>query len=256
MKKFIISILSFFAITIGQETGAQYLIITHDNFYDAALPLAEWKHKKGMSTKIVKLSEIGADSAAIRNYIVNAYNTWQIKPEYLLLVGAPNLLPFPIVSNIYSDNYYTNMDGDIYNEILSGRLTVHDTIEAQTVVNKILAYERTPFKQDSLWFKKACLIVKLDYDPPDDSIYWSDLHYAAGLMVNNGFVKIDTLCDSLGDNKDTVINVVNDGRSIVMFRGTAVNNWPYPFDVNPDLTQNGAKLPIVLSITCKNIGNN
>lgn len=255
MRRFIIFILSFLVIAIGQETGARYLIITHDNFYDAALPLAKWKHKKGMSTKIVKLSEIGSDSAAIRNYIVNAYYSWQIRPEYLLLVGAPNFLPFPRVNSTYSDNFYTNIQGDIYNEILSGRLTVHDVIEAQTVVYKILAYERTPFKQDSLWFKKACLIVKLDYyDPADDSIYWSDLHYAAGLMVNNGFVEIDTLCDSLGDNKDTVINAVNEGRSIVMFRGSGFNNWPPPFDVNPDLTQNGAKLPVVLSITCQTIG--
>ena len=241
------------AISTGQQTGAQYLIITHDNFYDAVTPLAVWKTRKGMKSKLIKFSEIGSDSTAIRNYVVNAYNTWNIPPEYLLLVGAPNFIPFPRVNDIFSDNYYTNIEGDVYNEILSGRLTVHDTIEAQTVITKILQYERTPYADDSLWFKKACLIVSLDYDP-DDSIYWSDAHYAAGLMVTAGFVEIDTFADTLGHNADSIINVVNDGRSIVMFRGTAFNHWPDPFNVNPDQTQNGAKLPIVLSITCQTIG--
>jgi len=43
----------------AQEVGARYLIITHDNYYEALQPLAEWKTQKGMKAKIVKLSEIG-----------------------------------------------------------------------------------------------------------------------------------------------------------------------------------------------------
>ncbi|MCK4251377.1 hypothetical protein KAX97_08005, partial [candidate division WOR-3 bacterium] len=142
MKKFLVILLISYAICFAQETGARYLIITHDNFYDAIQPLADWKHKKGMRTKVVKLSETGSSASQIKDYIEDAYNNWQIPPEFLLLVGAPNYLPLPQISNIYTDNYYTNMDADIYNEILSGRLTVHNTTETQTVVNKILLYER------------------------------------------------------------------------------------------------------------------
>ncbi len=257
MKGFIVLMLVILGSLHAQEFGARYLIITHDNFYNAVLPLVEWKQKKGMKSTIVRLSEIGADSVAIRNYVINAYNNWDPRPEYLLLVGAPNYLPFPEVNYVYTDNYYTNLEGDIYNEILSGRLTVHSITEAQTVVNKILLYERSPYKPvDTLtteWFKKACLILKCDFDP-SDSIYWSDIHYAAGLMVSGDFVKIDTFSDTAGYNKDSVMNAVNNGRSIVMFRGSAANNWPPPFDVDANLLSNGAKLPIVLSITCVTIG--
>ncbi|MGB7054653.1 MAG: C25 family cysteine peptidase, partial [bacterium] len=126
MKRTLIFLAALCTIVIAQESGARYLIITHDSFYDDILPLAEWKHKKGMKTKITRLSETGSSSAEIRNYILNAYNTWQTRPEFLLLVGAPNFIPFPYVSGTISDNYYTNMDGDIFNEILSGRLTVHN----------------------------------------------------------------------------------------------------------------------------------
>jgi hypothetical protein len=254
MKKPVILILALLVISFGQENGAKYLIITYDSFYDIVLPLAEWKYKKGMKSKVVKYSEVGSSQYGIRNYIIDAYNNWDIQPEYLLLVGAPNLIPFPQVSGTYSDNYYTNIEGDIYNEILSGRLTVHNTTEAQTVINKILAYERNPNRADTLWFKKACLIVNIDYDPPDDSIYWSDLHYAAGLMSMHRFVKIDTMCDTLGHTGYSVINAVNEGRSIVMYRGVGVNNWSSPFNINPDQAQNGTKLPVVLSITCRTIG--
>jgi hypothetical protein len=254
MKKILIALVIFCTTSFAQETGARYLIITHDNYYNYIQPLAQWKHKKGMRTKVVKLSQIGSSASQIKTYITTAYNNWQIPPEFLLLVGAPNYLPFPYVSGTYSDNYYTNVQGDLYNEILSGRLTVHNATEAQTVVNKILCYERTPDIEDPLWFKKACLIVNMDYDPHDDSIYWSDLHHAAGLMVDNGFVEIDSLSDMYGHNTTSVINAVNNGRSIVMYRGVGFNNWSYPFGVNPDQTQNGAKLPIVLSTTCRTIG--
>ena len=241
------------AYTYGQEIGARYLIITHDNFYDAVQPLAQWKHKKGLRTKVVKLSEIGSSSYQIRNYVTNAYNSWQIPPEYLLLVGAPTYLPFPQIGWTFTDNYYTNITGDIYNEILSGRLTVHNTTEAQTVVNKILAYERTSDTADPFWFTGACLIARLGWDQ-DDSIYWSDTYHAADLMINYGYTTIDTLSNYYGHNTSHVISAVNSGRSIVMYRGTGLNNWYNPFAVNPDLTQNGSKLPIVLSFTCRTIG--
>jgi hypothetical protein len=251
MRKYIFLLLIIFGVGIAQEVGARYLIVTHDNFYSAVQPLAEWKHSKGMRTKVVKLSEIGSTSSQIKSYIQSAYNTWQVKPEFLLLVGAPNYLPW---GSYNSDNNYTNMDSDIYNEILSGRLTVHDATEAQTVVNKILLYEKTPDVSDSLWFINACLIVREDYQYYDDSIYWNNINHAKNLMRSYGYDVIDTLSRSAGDNAYDVLSSVNMGRGFVLYRGSATNNWYNPFAVNPTQVQNGTKLPIVLSITCGTIG--
>ncbi|MGB3341604.1 MAG: C25 family cysteine peptidase [bacterium] len=239
---------------IAQQTGARYLVITHDDFYDAIQPLVQWKHNKGVKTKTVKLSEIGSSSAQIKSYVENAYNTWDITPEFLLLVGAPNYLPLPTISGVYTDNYYTNMDGDIYNEILPGRLTVRSANEAETVVNKMLLYEKNPDLTDSLWFINACLIVRDDYDTYDDSIYWDDVKYARSLMQSYEYNDIDTLSRAAGNNANDVVQAVNNGRAFVLYRGQGVNNWWSPFDVNPDATSNGNKLPIVLSITCRTIG--
>jgi hypothetical protein len=264
MKRCLLLLIISCTVIFSQETGARYLIITHDSFYDAIQTFALWKHRKGLLTKVVKLSEIGSTTTQIHNYVENAYDTWPIRPEFLLLVGAPNYLPFYLYGSgwdqCFSDNYYTNMDSDIYNEILSGRLTVHSTAEAQTVVNKILLYEKTPDLTDSLWFINACLIVNEDYwtypPPPygDDSIYWSDIRHAKSHMLAHGYNTIDTLSDLLGNSASTVISRVNQGRSFVLYRGVGTNNWYYPFAVEPNQTQNGAKLPIVLSITCGTLG--
>ncbi len=254
MQRIIVLLLVLCSIFLAQESGARYLIITHDNFYDDILPLAEWKYRKGMRPKIAKLSEIGADSQSIKNYIVNAYNTWEIRPEFLLLVGAPNYIPFPVINGWHTDNYYTNINTtDIYNEILSGRLTVHNTYELQTVVNKMLLYERTPYTEDSLWFKKACLILRNDYDP-GDTLYWGDLHHAKNLMLAAGYDTVDTLASELGNIGYDVLVRVNSGRGFVMYRGQGLNNWWSPFNIDPNSTANGAKLPIVSSFTCCMLG--
>ncbi|MEO0227959.1 MAG: C25 family cysteine peptidase [candidate division WOR-3 bacterium] len=250
MKKFLLFFVFLISAGFSQEIGARYLIITNDAFYEAILPFAQWKHKMGYKTKIVRVpSELAQNATAIRNYIVNAYNTWQIRPEFILFAGAPNYIPWSISTSPYGDNNYTNMDGDIYNEILSGRLNVHSVSEAQTVVAKMLRYERYPDISDPLWFKKGCLIVR-DIQDDDSITYRLDAEYVASHMVNNGYVKVDTFFASRGANATSVVNATNEGRGFVVYRGSATNNWYNPFAVNPDGLTNGNKLPIVISATC------
>ncbi len=91
-KKFIINY-DFISPKSFKGDG-QYLIITADDFYDAVLPLAEWKQEKGIQVTVTRLSEIApGDSAAIHDYIKDAYNNWTVPPEYVLLVGDTGILP-------------------------------------------------------------------------------------------------------------------------------------------------------------------
>lgn len=245
-----------------QTTGARYLIITHDSYSDAIKPLADWKTQKGYKAKIVTLSEIGgSDSVRIRNYIVHAYESWQIKPEYLLIVGNKDQIPFPyywwgqVARESYSDNYYTNVSGDFRNEMLPGRIWVYDTNQAKTVVAKILNYEKNPYCDDSLWFRKGSTIVVEDLYPPfADSVYWADARYAKNLMQNAGFVQIDTFSRLLGDNDSDVINAWNNGRSYILYRGIGYRTWLTPFqNIDTSRMSNGFKMPIIISATCATI---
>jgi hypothetical protein len=231
--------------------GARYLIITHDDFYEAVLPLAEWKTQKGMLARVVKTSEIGSSQYQIKNFISDAYNNWEIPPEYVLLVGDQYHIPFPSSLN---DHYYAMIDGDVFDDVMIGRFPAANLSQVQTMVAKVLGYEKDPYMEDTLWFRKGTTIVREDGQYVSDSIYWSDAHYAAGLMVNAGYVHVDSFSSFGGNNAQDVINAINDGRTFVLYRGQGVGYWWSPFAVYPSSTNNGFKLPVVVSATCATLG--
>ncbi|MBS4015243.1 MAG: T9SS type A sorting domain-containing protein [Candidatus Latescibacteria bacterium] len=241
----------FIIINLCFAQGAKYLIITHDNFYNAIQPLARWKHKKGMPTKVVKLSEIGATPTSIsviKNYIVNAYNTWTPRPEYVLLVGNGTYLRAE--SNLY-DDYYGNVTGDMRMEISIGRFPVGTALQCSINVAKTLGYERTPYLTDTTWYRKSTTIVREDGTTHPDTVYWNDARYAHSCWINASYTNIDSLSRLRGSNSTSVTNAINNGRTFVLYRGTATTTWYNPFQqVNPNNMTNGFKLPIIVSATC------
>jgi hypothetical protein len=247
-----------FCTTVSAQTGARYLIITPDYFYSTLRPLVDWKYRKGMKPAVYRTSQIGSDSASIRNFIMSCYYNWDIQPEYVVLIGHAGYIPMNYYQygsyHYYTDNYYTNMDGDFYNEILPGRISVADTNELKTVISKIFAYERRPYLDDTTWFLKGCAIANCDGE--DDSIYLHCMRYAESLAVHNGFLHVDTLCDYYGHNQSHIISSINDGRNFVLYRGNANIYWYDPFNVDPYSTANGERLPIVISATCRTVSPN
>lgn len=133
------------------EPGAEYVIITADSLYSNVLALQNHKINKGLSVKTVKLSEIGPNPGAddIRNYLINAYNTWPVRPVYVLLVGDSDTIPvFTGQYNRPTDLYYSTLDPtspegypEYYPDVFLGRLPVQTGAEADIVVNKIITYE-------------------------------------------------------------------------------------------------------------------
>ncbi|MBN1755734.1 T9SS type A sorting domain-containing protein [bacterium] len=240
-------------------TGARYLIITPDTYADEIQPLAEWKHKKGMQCRIVTLSEVGgSDTASIHNYIRNAYNNWEVRPEFLLLVGNGPALPYKYgcctsYGGYYGDWYYANIDADIEAEIYVGRFSSETSGDVTIQVNKTLGYERTPLMSETNWYLKGTVIVRYDGDW-DDTIYVNDINFAASQMRSYGYTHIDTF-NSSDDDRADVEAAVQNGRTFVLFRGQGTSNWWNPFNVIYDNTNNGYKLPIVISPTCHMINS-
>ena len=235
-------------------SGARYLIIAPDAYYDALLPLAQWKTQKGMLAKIARLSETGYTASEIKAYIQNAYNTWDPRPEYVFLVGNGDSIPFVTVSGVRSDCYYGNMDDDIYDEIIPGRFPAFNVSEVENYVNKVLNYEKNPYTGDMNWFLKATQMVEVDYDD-DDSIYWGDVMHAESLMYKAGFIHVDMFSDSAGYSASDVYAAIEDGRSFINFRGQSVCHWWSPFTVDPYSTNPGLKLPVVVSPTCSQVSS-
>jgi hypothetical protein len=242
-------ILVFAAMALA-ENGARYLVITHDNFYGAVQPLAQWKTQKGMSAKVVKTSEIGSNPSNIQNYIRNAYNNWPIRPEYVLIVGAPS---YVAASRSGTDDGYGDMSGNLEVELPVGRFFCTAPAECSTMVTKSLAYEKTPFAGgDSTWMLRGTTIVR--EDNPPDQYYQTDSRYIRGLWSAAGFLQTESLISTAGHNSTNVRNAINAGRGFVTHRGQCVANWWSPFDqVQPSTLSNGAKLPIVVSGSCQTL---
>ncbi|MEO0114049.1 MAG: C25 family cysteine peptidase [candidate division WOR-3 bacterium] len=231
------------------QTGARYLVIAHDTFVDAIRPLVEWKTKKGVKAVCVPLSQIGATPDQIKSYIQNAYNNWNPQPEYVLLVGSPNLLPS--YNNAF-DDYYADMTGNYQIELCIGRFPCPTVAKCSVMVAKTIGYEKSETMHDSTWFIKGTTIVREDVPP--DPYYQSDCRYIRNLWLNYGnYIHVDSFLSTQGHNQDSVINAINNGRAFVVFRGQSVGSWYWPFNVNPNLTNNGYKLPIVVSGTCATI---
>ncbi|MEO0125706.1 MAG: C25 family cysteine peptidase [candidate division WOR-3 bacterium] len=244
MKRFLILFLFLWAYS---QEGARYLIISHENFIPAITPLAEWKIKKGLPTKIVPLSVTGRTPDSIRNYILNAYNTWPIKPEYILLVGSGNYLRS---YNSRYDDYYGNMTGDYKEELSVGRFSCNTPRQCSVMVLKSITYEKNPYLSgDSSWFLKGTTVVR--EDNPPDPYYQADARYIRNLVLSYGFIQTDSFINLQGHNANNVIAAVNEGRSFVVYRGQGVSNWWSPFACNPDLCRNLNKLPIIISATCQ-----
>jgi hypothetical protein len=235
--------------SVFAQTGAKYLAIAHDNFVNAVKPLIEWKTKKGVPAVCVPLSVTGSTPTQIKSYIQNAYDTWNPRPEFILLVGSPDLLPAYSSGYNYYDGYYADMTGDYEMELSIGRFHCATLVQCSLMVAKTIGYEKSETMHDSAWFSKGTTIV--GEDNPPDPYYQADTRYIRNFWQRTAFyTQIDSFISTQGNNATDVINAINDGRAFVVYRGQSVSYWWGQFDVDPDLTNNGYKLPIVVSGTC------
>lgn len=143
-----------------RDTGCEYLIITPDNpdFIALADSIKLFRNQQGILTDVVTVSECGGNNQnAIRSYLQNAYNNWDIPVSAVLLLGDHNddgtkgIVSYTMNNhpgsgyNPYiSDNKYGDVNGDHLPEIVLGRITGRNYEEMYHMINKDLQFERHP----------------------------------------------------------------------------------------------------------------
>lgn len=152
----------------------EYLIITCDSLKESFRPLAEWKRKKGVPSKIITTEEIDQQyegsnkKAKIKSCINDIHLNNGI--QFVLLGGDVNIIPtqrcYVSVSSdeeqIPADIYYAcaddlNWDTDgngkageisdsvnIVPNLFVTRLPVRNSKETDTIINRIIEYEKSP----------------------------------------------------------------------------------------------------------------
>lgn len=240
--------------------GADYLIVTPDQFYESILPLAQNKELKGLTTAIVNLSTIGVSPSAdnISDYIQNAYDTWDPVPTYVLLVGDTDFLPVhyknqhPYYTSqlVASDLYYSTVDGsDYFPDLFVGRLPVQTNDELDIIVDKIVNYEENIDPADT-WRNKVLLAA---YEQ-SGRFFINTSEQIRQYLETEGFI-----CDTVytggsytGTTAD-IINCINEGTFLVNHRNHGdVDGWSNPrFDISDiNSLTNGDMLPVMFSINC------
>lgn len=153
----------------AEGRGADWVVISHGDFLDAAQRLADWRSQDDrfgvpMQTAVVDVQDIYdtfsgglVDPMAIRSFAKHAAEHWSPSPVYVLLVGDAsydykngsgtshtNWMPAYQDGISMYDEWYVRLDTDILPELAIGRLAVQTSAEADAVVDKIIRYEREP----------------------------------------------------------------------------------------------------------------
>jgi len=136
----------------SRDTEYEYVIICPDDptFTTWAEVIKDFRIEQGIDTGVVTLTETGATTTDIENWINNAYDNWTTKPVAILLLGdyVSSGGTTGVTSPIYnsycvSDNIYGDRDGDMLPEIVMARMTA-DASNIETLVMKAINYETSP----------------------------------------------------------------------------------------------------------------
>jgi hypothetical protein len=227
-----------------------YLIITHQEFYQALADLVKWKTHKGFQVTVAQVPEIGSTQEEIKAYIQDAYQNWTVPPTYLLLVGDAEYLPTwtGTYSLTATDLDYVQMDADDFADIFRGRLPAKNLGDAEAMVHKIMYYEN-PTSSDLDWMQKACFVAASDMD----NLATKTHDYVMMNYLKPRGMMCDTIWQSLGGSESMISSSCNEGRAILCYSGHgSENGWSSVPFTQPDVRNlaNPGKYPLILSHAC------
>lgn len=146
--------------------GAEYVIITPNN--DAWAPYAEqlkeFRMKQGILTEVYRIDEMPATTTAqMKTWFHDAYDTWEIAPVAVLLLGDHNTnmaqgIPAETTSHPYNgscitDNFYADAAGnDNLPDMVFSRLVAQNASELPVFVGKQIEYEYTNPNMDPSFY--------------------------------------------------------------------------------------------------------
>ncbi len=231
-----------------------YLVICPNNsgVTTRLQPLLEWRERKGMPVYLATTAETGSSKEQIKSFIQNAYNTWPIPPEHVVLVGDANgsyQIPtwFENQSGYWGegDHPYTQLEGgDVLADVHLGRLSISSLNDLEIIVGKSVGYESTPhIGSDTEWYTRACLVG----DPGSSG--WSTVEVQRWIktrLLDLGYTDIDTIFG--GSFVTQMRNALNLGDTIFSYRGwLGMSGWS---NSNTNQLTNGWEMPFCVIITC------
>jgi len=212
--------------------------------------LMDWKKRVGFDVQYVSSSNIVNNRNNLKDYIQEAYETWENPPVHVNIVGdATGSYDIPTWTESYSgysgegDMPYSTLEGgDVYPEVFIGRISFSSSSHLNTIISKTLNYESNPYMNEN-WFQRACLVG--DPNTSGISCVITNEHINEILDLS-GFEEVNTIYS--GSFPSQMVSGINDGVSFFNYRGYyGVSGFG---SNNVNSLSNGFMLPVATVITC------
>jgi len=180
--------LTYFSELRASTTRVDYLIISPNEFIPALKPLVDWRSQQGLNVKVVDLQDVYDQfnygiphPIGIKNFIRTTFQTWEIAPTYVLVVGdghwdlkntltdlknyfPPNFVWVdPTQGEIDSlSDLVAVVGNDPLPDALIGRFPVNSIEELNSIITKTIAFEQS----QGDWLKSLSFVA--------DNYYLSD----------------------------------------------------------------------------------
>lgn len=212
--------------------------------------LFDWKRRIGYEVNYISSSNVVNNKNNLKNYIENAYETWENPPEYVTIIGdAEGSYDIPTWNESWSGYYgegdhpYSQLEGnDQYPEVFLGRISFDTQSHLTTQISKLLNYESSPYMGEN-WFTRACLTGDASTSGISCVITNEHIHEILDLV---GFDDVNTIYSGSFPNQMT--SAITQGISFFNYRGYYGVSGFESDDVNN--TSNGFMLPVATVITC------
>ncbi|MBR5784219.1 MAG: T9SS type A sorting domain-containing protein, partial [Bacteroidales bacterium] len=229
---------NIFASMAEQSVPMKYVVVARDSFREALQPFIEWKTQQGFEM-IEYYPPYDYNRDSIRSYLARLYNSrtpLNPAPTFLLIVGdVEHIQSFigrykiPGGATHATDLYYAEYTGDIYPELLYGRMSVTNVDELANVVRKTIEYEQYNMSDKSN-LDKALLVAGRETRAPAPTVTNGQLNYLKSELVE--WFGMDTTCfynPASYDNKDNILSHLSSNPGFVSYSGhCTAAGWMYP----------------------------
>jgi hypothetical protein len=255
--------------TLNKGEVANFVIITYKDFAQSLQPFVALKQSQGYKVAVVDVENIydefsyGVHSPqALKDFLNWTYLHWPMQPQYVMLAGSgsldpknytglgdTDLVPAKLIDTssmeTVSDDWFADFDNDGKAQMSIGRLPVRTADEATTVVNKIIAYEKSGIAQAAL------LVSDLD-----DGVNFNLANNQIKAAIPAGFNVVNiTRGQTNTDAKTELMEQLAQGGKIVNYAGHgSVNLWRANLLTTDDVQKlaNQKVSPLVVTMTCLN----
>ncbi len=251
---------------------ADYVMITHEDFYDEIQRLADYRKKDGYEVKVVKVQDIYDEfnygimhPQAIKDFIDFAYHNWAPPAlTFLLLIGdgnsdatdrlnTGNKNYIPIKYHYFSsggsagpnDTWYVQVSGDdVIADCVIGRIPVKTSKQLELIIDRIINYEKGEKEE---WMRKALLVAG---DNP---------YFVAGneQLAEDKFpfnYKIDFYNRDEESDPSVITDRINSGRAFTIYSGHGnITTWNGVLKTSDlDKLDPSAKPTFLITLNCLN----